>query len=440
MVVSTDNIFASPEVQNDGNADVLVLMYNPHEAYIDIESIGKSKNIYTRVSFRYDIATKGLKYPYIHTYNTVFLSSTVYVEYTGTAYMNVLTYDTESSVLDFSYEYVRYTHKELTNNPGTIIRQKSLNNVQCRALFAQFDLFCTVYLNLTSLSDFGFDSCTNVANLVSVLVDGQQLTTSVEPRTVHGRTLVPMRQIFEKLGATVSWDDATQTITAVKGPTIIQMTVGQTAMYVNGQVYYLEAAPLIINNTTLVPVRAIANALGVNIQWDDTFRTVLIYDKTACEYVKLYDTDLVLHDVDKNLRSKYMELGWAETPEAVRVTLYSLDGRTQKVPYSQVAANLNVGWYPEEMTTVYARDGRTQLIPSRVTVQYVAAGWSQLPGIIMYSADLRKQLVPFSAIEANKTVGWYEMPVVPMYAGSKTQIVELHQVEANEKVGWSLWK
>ena len=69
---------------------------------------------------------------------------------------------------------------------------------------------------------------------VDLYVDGKKLETDTEPTIVSGRTLVPVRAIFESLGAEVFWDAATWTVTATKGDTTITMSIGNTTAYVNG--------------------------------------------------------------------------------------------------------------------------------------------------------------------------------------------------------------
>ena len=88
--------------------------------------------------------------------------------------------------------------------------------------------------------------------------------------------MVPLRAIFEALGADVDWDDATKTITAVKGETTIKMQIGNDKMTRNGTESTLDSAPVIIDSRTLVPVRAIAESFGSDVSWDGETKTVII--------------------------------------------------------------------------------------------------------------------------------------------------------------------
>lgn len=97
-----------------------------------------------------------------------------------------------------------------------------------------------------------------------------------KPVIVEGRTLVPLRAIFEAMGAEVSWDDATSTVTATRGDTTVSLTVGSDTLYVNGEVKTLDVPAQIINDRTLVPARAIAESFGCEVNWNDGARRVYI--------------------------------------------------------------------------------------------------------------------------------------------------------------------
>jgi hypothetical protein len=88
--------------------------------------------------------------------------------------------------------------------------------------------------------------------------------------------MVPMRAIFEELGATVDWDGATQTVTGIRGNTTVVMRINERVMYVDGREVTIDVPPSLINGRTLVPVRVIAEGLGMGVVWDAASRTVII--------------------------------------------------------------------------------------------------------------------------------------------------------------------
>lgn len=113
-------------------------------------------------------------------------------------------------------------------------------------------------------------------NDVTVTLDGKQVDFDQPPIIQEGRTLVPMRAIFEAMGASVDWDGPSQTVTSTRGDVTIVMTVGSTTMTRNGQVITLEVPAQILNGRTLVPIRAISDAFGGECVWDGDARTVTI--------------------------------------------------------------------------------------------------------------------------------------------------------------------
>lgn len=91
----------------------------------------------------------------------------------------------------------------------------------------------------------------------------------VKPMVIDGRTLVPLRFISESVGAQVNWDDVTSTISVVSGEQTIQMTLNNNQYYVNGQESTLDVPAQEMNGRTFVPLRALVEALGKKVFWDD---------------------------------------------------------------------------------------------------------------------------------------------------------------------------
>jgi hypothetical protein len=85
-----------------------------------------------------------------------------------------------------------------------------------------------------------------------------------------------MRTIFEALGAEITWDGTTRTVTATKDDTTIALTIGSTTATVNGRAETLDQPAVIVGSRTLVPLRFVGEALGVTVNWDGATRTVSI--------------------------------------------------------------------------------------------------------------------------------------------------------------------
>ena len=120
---------------------------------------------------------------------------------------------------------------------------------------------------------------------ITVTVNGSRLLFDTDPVTESDRTLVPFRVILESLGATVRWEDATQTAVAVKGDTEIRISVDNTEMLKNGEIVVLDVPARLIDDRTLVPVRAVSEGLNAQVDWlEDAHRVVITVDDNGIVY------------------------------------------------------------------------------------------------------------------------------------------------------------
>ena len=111
---------------------------------------------------------------------------------------------------------------------------------------------------------------------ISVTLDGEQISFDVPPQTIDGRTMVPLRAIFEALDAEIDWNADTQTVTATRDNTVVVMRVGNPVITVEGTDVRLDVPPLVINGRTLVPARAVAESFGVEVDWNADTQTVIL--------------------------------------------------------------------------------------------------------------------------------------------------------------------
>jgi len=116
----------------------------------------------------------------------------------------------------------------------------------------------------------------NTNDEISVILDGRKLLFDQPPIIADGRTLVPLRAIFEGLGAEVLWDDATKTVTASKGGVELKLTIGENRYFKNGNAFEMDTAARIVNGRTLVPVRMVSENFGKTVNWDGNTKTVTI--------------------------------------------------------------------------------------------------------------------------------------------------------------------
>ncbi len=115
---------------------------------------------------------------------------------------------------------------------------------------------------------------------ITVYVNGEEIVSDVPAMIINDRTVLPMRTIFEKLGANVTWMAEDQLIFATKGEDMMVMQIGNSQMSVQTidedciEVVDLDTAPFVYNDRTFVPVRAVAEALDANVVWDSETQTV----------------------------------------------------------------------------------------------------------------------------------------------------------------------
>ncbi|HWI63283.1 MAG TPA: copper amine oxidase N-terminal domain-containing protein [Symbiobacteriaceae bacterium] len=114
----------------------------------------------------------------------------------------------------------------------------------------------------------------------NITIDG--IPASFTGYIVNSRTVVPMRALFEALGAKIEWNPDTFTVTATKGSKVIVLSVGKVQGKIDGKDYTLAVPPVLINSRTYVPVRFVIDALGLDIKWDQATFTVMINTGTGC--------------------------------------------------------------------------------------------------------------------------------------------------------------
>ena len=115
--------------------------------------------------------------------------------------------------------------------------------------------------------------------IVTVTYLGRNISFDQPPVTRFDRTLVPVRAIFEAMGATVDWEEETMTVTAVRNDRVLKLQIDNKTITVNGEAVELDVPAQQINDRTLVPVRAVADGLNCDVYWDEATQTVSIWEK-----------------------------------------------------------------------------------------------------------------------------------------------------------------
>ncbi len=161
-------------------------------------------------------------------------------------------------------------------------------------------------------------ACINVSaiNPISVKLDANKVEFDALPVNIDGRVLVPVRTIFEAMGAEVIWDEPTRTVTSkLDGKTVI-MTIDSQIMTINNEEKLIDTAPQIINSRTMVPARAAAESFGADVFWDGANNTVNILTpefSSRISNIKTQEIAMPLND-DGSICSDYSISHFDEYP------------------------------------------------------------------------------------------------------------------------------
>ncbi|MBE0451527.1 MAG: lamin tail domain-containing protein [Clostridia bacterium] len=111
---------------------------------------------------------------------------------------------------------------------------------------------------------------------IHVFVNNTPLVFDVNPTIIEGRTVLPVRAIFESLGLEVGWNATTRTVTGTSTGIVIKLQIDKVKATVNGKEFLLDVPATVINGRTLVPARFVAEATGATVGWDNATRTISI--------------------------------------------------------------------------------------------------------------------------------------------------------------------
>jgi len=149
---------------------------------------------------------------------------------------------------------------------------------------------------------------------VSIVHNSEPVVSDMPPVNVSGKILVPLRAIFEELGAAVEWDQSSQTVYAAKGGKTIVLTVGSNTAYVDGNAVLLDQPARLMGDRTFVPVRFVSESLGAFVSWDASTKTVRISDKLY-KVIRAVDGDTL--EVNFEEKTEKVRLIGIDTPESV---------------------------------------------------------------------------------------------------------------------------
>ncbi|NLI40506.1 MAG: hypothetical protein GX421_04915 [Caldisericales bacterium] len=114
-------------------------------------------------------------------------------------------------------------------------------------------------------------------NSPTAIVDDKQVSMANPPSIIGGSTFVPLRFIGEALGAKVDWDANEKKVTYILADRTVVLWIGRKSALVNNKEVEFTAAPVIVKGSTMVPLRAVGEALGATVEWIAQSKTINIY-------------------------------------------------------------------------------------------------------------------------------------------------------------------
>jgi hypothetical protein len=136
--------------------------------------------------------------------------------------------------------------------------------------------------------------CVSRAHAATLHVDGRDVPTG-HAVLIDGRDMVPLRSLFESLGATVQYDVLTGTLQIVRGNTVIDLTLGSRQAIVNGRLVMLDVPPQRRAGQVLLPLRFVCDALGAQVVWNPAARAAEVRRAAMIVYAPAADLPLPLH-------------------------------------------------------------------------------------------------------------------------------------------------
>lgn len=287
---------------------------------------------------------------YLLTNNEIFMDSSggATINSYSTCRLNGLVYE-RTSLLNWFDEDIRYN--------GKIISEKEAENI--------------INEKTSAINDLKWNSVYNFNNIqikpeIKVILNGEELSFDEQPYIENGTTRVPMRKIFESLGAIVDYDANTKTITATKDGTVIELVTGSTTAKINGRPMTLVVDVSNKNGSTMVPLRFVSEALGAEVIWDNENKVITINLKDSSELAKMIfestDTSLSFKNGEDFIIGIGLD-GRAITNEDISKLTLEIDDRSKVLSLdSKIIGNVKYFYMranDEGVTYLYANNPKT---------------------------------------------------------------------------------
>ena len=346
-------------------------------------------------------------------------------------------------------------------------------------------LKCLVFALIVSIISsciVSMPAIVSAAENITVQLDGRKLEFDVPPQIINGRTMVPMRKIFEEMGTVVEWDNATQTAVATNDLCVINATINNNIMKINGTPKTLDVSPQLVGGRTLVPARFVAEALGADVDWDGETSTVIIKSMTKNDTVT--SDDAFVDGFEKAVFSKFnsnaSENGLGGTNVYLNCVIDRIDFLDTDVGKAIIGYLTDDGqnnWLTLMHTTpLVDKDEYKSIVGKPITLLGVYEGFSsveKLPVVnlyklrvdetgeikdgietvleneedssisnpkstmTVYTVDGKTKEISASDVEIYQKLCWYTTPVQVLYsADGKTTVVNNAEIEKYKSSGW----
>ena len=141
-------------------------------------------------------------------------------------------------------------------------------------------LFCItcIFSNTTAIGESSSRSAGESSQNIFVEIDGRRANfPDQQPVVLNGRTMIPVRGVFEQLGFEVGWDNVKKTVSLSNGTYHTTITLGETTFETNNTIYPIDVPACTINNRAMLPFRAVLESVGCSVYWDEDRKTVFVY-------------------------------------------------------------------------------------------------------------------------------------------------------------------
>lgn len=129
--------------------------------------------------------------------------------------------------------------------------------------------------------DLTESSASPAVSNIQLYVNGEKIEPDAPPQIVNGTTFIPIRWVADALDATIGWDASSKSLRVNKGKTTLRLTVDSTKAMQGDETVTLSAKPFISHNRTYVPVRWISEALALDVAWDAETKSVMINEQQS---------------------------------------------------------------------------------------------------------------------------------------------------------------